>query len=216
MPLIAPRARTSHAASSRPAIAPPKPEHQALEQELADQSTAGRAQRRTDRKLGSSLLPSREHRGRHIRAGDQQDEGDGAEQQEQRIPRAVRQLVLQPDDNGADRVVVAAVLLLQLLRDRVQLGARGWQRHAALDARHDVEVVPGTAAVVGEELLRHPHVGVSRICEPFGHHADDPGALAADDDAKTGEVGLAAERSASRIRERRQRRERPLHASLLT
>src|SRR6185503_6002337 len=111
---------------------------------------------------------------RDICACDQQDKSDGAQQHQQRGPRAC-------DDFFMEREYVHPVpgvdliLLLELSRDRVHIRLRLLKGHTGFEPRqHLITVSATTGELALGELKRDPNLGPSvRIEKIGGHHSDD-------------------------------------------
>ena len=78
-----------------PGGAPRKREHHALHERLADDAASPGAERPADRHFLPASGGAGQEQRRHVRAGDEEDQGDRAEQHQQRRPRIADERVVQ-------------------------------------------------------------------------------------------------------------------------
>ncbi len=95
---------------------------QRLDQELLEDAGAPGAQGRPRRELLAAAERPREQQVAHVRAGDEQHQPDGRQQQHQRRAHVADDHVPQRSERGAPAGVVLRMLLLEPLRDHLELG----------------------------------------------------------------------------------------------
>ena len=123
------------AARPRPISAAGDRQQRALGQQLAHEPAAPGAERRAHRELAAAPQHARQHQVRDVRAGDQQHAADGAQQHEQRRPRAQRQLVAEAHRRrGEARALRVGIRVVgrEAGGDRGQVGA--WPARASRPA----------------------------------------------------------------------------------
>ena len=103
----------------------------ALGQELPQETPAAGAQRGAHRDLAVPRRHAGEEQVRHVDAGDEQDEADGAEQDEQRVPRVSDEGLVE-GDHGSAHALVRVRVLRQPIGDGRHLLARALDRDAGL------------------------------------------------------------------------------------
>ena len=137
-------------------------EQPALGQELPDHRPAARAQRGAEREL--ALPDRRPHQQQvgDVGAGDHQHETDRAEQDQQRGPGMLDDVLLQRHGPDAHlRAGMLRELLAELQRDAVHLRLCLGEGHARLEpAEHREERVVPRRRLAVVELQRRPHLGV--------------------------------------------------------
>jgi hypothetical protein len=146
-------------------------ERQALRHQLRDQAPPARAKREPDLQL--LLTPERpgEQQVADIRAGDQQHEGDRAEQQQQRLPRIADERVAEKLRLVPRSLILLRELAFELRGQRRELGLRVGQRSTRLQASDPVDSTrpsvvpaprPGAAARRGCRSSSFPESGSPR------------------------------------------------------
>ena len=191
----------SHARKT-PSNPPQSREHQALRRQLPQQPAAARAKRPPHRQLTFAGGGAREQQVGDVRAGNQQEHADGAEERDERGPHVLDDILLQCDGaNPHPRRFVDRVLRTQLRGDRFEVGLRLRQCHARLhpaEDREEREVARRLVRVV--ELQRLPDLRVGHE-EGFGRqpqasrgrqHADDCLITAVEPDATADDRRIAA------------------------
>ena len=98
-------------------------EHQALGQELAQEAGAAGADRGAQRHLALARRGAGEQQARDVGAGDQQHEGDRAEQHHDRGPDRADHVIAVGDDVDAEALLVGIALLDRGV-DAAELGLR--------------------------------------------------------------------------------------------
>ena len=180
-----PSGATASSSRSRPysdeqAERPAGDRHEAaLDQELADETTAPAAERRTDAQL---VLPGRAARDEQVRdvdAGDQEETADRAEQDEQRESHGGDQLRGERRRADADVRVRLRILALEPRADGLHLGPGRCQRHARPQPSH-AEEARMVAAIEQVRVVRDPQadrhedvVVAAEIPKARRQHADD-------------------------------------------
>ena len=104
-----------------------------LGEELLQQPSAARARGGAQRHL---LLPrgaGRQEQVRHVRAGDEQHEADGSEQERQAVRRAAEERLVQRHDARGGGTGLLAAPFEHLARDRRRFGLRRLNRHTRLE-----------------------------------------------------------------------------------
>ena len=133
----------------------------ALDHELPHQPRAAGAERGAQREVALAPCNAREQQARHVGARDQQDEADRAHQHAERRPDPAGQLVAERHERHRGGRILGRQLAAQLGLDRVDVGARGLERRARLQAADGLQMLARAAggrerAVVSDE---RPHVG---------------------------------------------------------
>ena len=150
-------------ARTRPTSAAGRRKHEALGRQLTHETPSPRAERRAKRHLVLPRRRAREQQVRHVGAGDEQDEPDGAEERHERRLRVLDDIVLERHDPDAHvGRLVHGVLLPELPGDAVHLGLRLLERHARLQPAEDGEereVARRRLAVVESQRLPDLRVG---------------------------------------------------------
>ena len=198
--------RTAAAASRVPSAPPQSGEDHAFGEQLAHEVAAAGAQRGADGHLAAARGGARDQQAGHIGAGDQHDEAHRHHQHQQGRAYAAHHAVLQQVGVDAHGVVGRGILLLEALRDGVEVGAGGGQRDVGLQAGEDMEAGARSAieelaaglAERGEDLALEVRVGVA---EAGRHHADDGVRLAIE--IELSGPGLRASRGTCAARSRR-------------
>jgi hypothetical protein len=144
---------------------------------------SARSQRSSDRHFLLAARRTGEEQIRNVRAGDEQDETDGAKEHEKRRPNTPgRFLVERGRLECPVRWVLVRIGLLQLLTEHRELGLRRLDRNARLEAGGEREpfVRPSAAELLRGEGQRNPHLGrpPEEVAEARRHDADDRVALA--------------------------------------
>ena len=149
---------------------------QALGEQLAQQPRTAGAERGANRQLAVARRRARQQQVRDIRARDEQDERDGAEQDEERPAHFANQFHVQRHEPDPDPAV-RWILLLQPRRDHVHLRLGGRLPDARLQTSDHGQ--PERSPRL-EQLLelphrreRHPQLGIGRMAERGRHHAGD-------------------------------------------
>ena len=169
------RNRITGMASASPASAPQPGEHQALDQELRDQSTASGAERRAHRHFAAAQRAARQQQIRQVDARDQQHR--------RRRRRAARSATcascppaLRAAASPPPRAVSARAAPTRAGSTPPSLPLACCERDAGLQPGHAVHVVPAQnfVSISGRERGRHPDVDVARRheVELARHHAD--------------------------------------------
>ena len=109
-------------------------EHQGFREKLTHQPCAAGAQRGADRELPLARGRACEQEVRHVRAGDQQDEADGAEHDVERHPDIAGELLAQRDDPRRPARVEVREPSGELLVHARHVALRLFERHALLRA----------------------------------------------------------------------------------
>ena len=117
------RART-RASHEEPGGAAGDREHERLDQHLLEDARAAGAERGADGELFAPRERASEQQVGDVRAGDQEHEGDGGEEHDERHPHVADDQLLQRHDDGTPPGVGLGILLLEALRDRVHLRLR--------------------------------------------------------------------------------------------
>ena len=170
-------------------------EHGALGEQLPNEAAAAGAERGTDRDLGLSRRRAGEHQVRHVGAGNQQHQADGAEQHEQRRAGVADDVLAERRDREADVGIALGELRLQPSRDGRDVGRRAIRRYARLQPPDDLDV-PGTAVRHAEHLVvldRRPQLHARRVREAGGQNADDHVRLAVEREHAPDRRGAGAE-----------------------
>src|SRR4029453_10771767 len=105
-------------APHEPEPAPEEGEERALGEELPEEAAASRPQRGTEAELAPAVGEAREREVRDVGAGDEEDERDRAQEDEERGPRVLHQLLAKGDERrrGVEAVGTRGrVLLLEAL-----------------------------------------------------------------------------------------------------
>ena len=161
-------AETSQAADRR--------QHHALDQQLADDAPARRADRHPHRDFPRPVGGPRQQQVGDVGAGNQQHERHGAHQgQEHRPDRAAVHVFVEGLDLRLHVLVGVGVFFFETLRDREHLALRLFARHAGRQASEDLQrtLVALLCLDVRRRHQRLPQIGILRELEAFGHHADD-------------------------------------------
>ncbi len=151
-------------------------QQRALDQQLADDAPARRAQRDADGHFARAAGRSREQQVRDVGAGDQEYEADRAHQrQEHQLDRPAVHAIVERHDARADVLVGIGIIASQFSRDGVHLCLRLRHRDAVAQPAEDIQGRAGIALLF-QELRRvrerHPQVGAGGKLEAFRHHAD--------------------------------------------
>ena len=166
---------TPASARRTPSAPPARREQERLDEELADQPPARRAERAPNGELPVPRRRLRQEQVRHVRARDQEQEPDRAQQDQQRRARRARERVLERHGHPVLEQIVA--LLVRLFvdppRDRADVAIRLRDRHAVAQARDRAVVVRRPARVLAVQLGGHPEIGLRGETEPGRQHADD-------------------------------------------
>ena len=97
-------------------------EQHALGQQLLHDAQPAGAERPAQRNLPGAPVSPHQHQVGEVGAGDEQHQGDGAEQDEQRRARVTDQVFVQGDDQRTPVLVVGGILRRQPQRNRVEVG----------------------------------------------------------------------------------------------
>ena len=119
-------------------------QHEAFGQQLPEDPPAGRADRRAHRDLALAAGGVREEQVGDVRACDQHDQADGAEQEQQGALRLADDVVGERDGADPPAAVGRRVGGVEAGRDRVELGLRLFEADAGFQPanRFEVAVVP--------------------------------------------------------------------------
>src|SRR5205823_6476980 len=103
----------------------------------------------------------------NIHAGNDEYEGDGAEQDQERAPNGRCGLIGNRDGVHRDLTLATGELGVQTLAERGELRVGGSTRHTVTQARHRREVErPAVLEIILAEGERRPYVGAHRELEP--------------------------------------------------
>ncbi len=169
-------------------------EDEAFDQQLPDDPPAGGAEGGAHRDLAPALGRAREQQVGDVGAGDQQHEGDGAKNREERRPAGAA------DEAGLERLEPQAGHVLglglvggdHLIRDRPQLGAGLRCGRAVAQTAEDAQHArgPGPLPFGGNERCPDLRRFGERLTA--GHHADDRGRPAVDAKRAAEHAGIRA------------------------
>ena len=145
-----------------------KCESDALGDQLASETTTGRAQGETRLHLLLALGGAREHEVGDVGAGDEKDEADSSHENHERgldVADGFFEERMENDSEIEFVVGVGGVLLDHGAGDTVHVGLNLGERETGLDAPEDFETVTAAAVlaeVVGSECQRSPDFGFAR------------------------------------------------------
>jgi hypothetical protein len=170
-------------------------QEQRFGEELTDKPTARRAERAAHRELALAQGEPREHQVRDVRARDEQQKPDCAEQDQQRRSRFARDRFLKGDDESITEEVVAllARFVMNATRDRADVAIRLLDGHAVTQARDRPVVVRRPARIPAAEIGRHPELDFRRKVESGRQHADHREARAVDLQVNLREIARRSE-----------------------
>ena len=96
----------------------------------------------------------------HVRAHDQQHQADGAQEDQQPLPRSARDGVAEPDDRRRGVAIGGGKRHRQAGRDPAHVGARVLERHARPQPSEHVEIVGAALGfqIPRREAERHPEL----------------------------------------------------------
>ena len=169
-------------------------QQQALTEELSDEPSATRAERRTQGELTTARRASREQQVRDVGTCDDQHQPHGTDEQQQRRTNLSGHLLMHRDDARAPAGVELGKLLRQLRGDAGHVGLGRRDGDARLESPDRDEPAAARRAILLAETDGKPEVDV-RIedAEPSRHHADDRERLALDLNAAAERGAIAAE-----------------------
>jgi hypothetical protein len=155
-------------------------DQQALDEELPEQPPPARPEGCAHGDLLAALEPPGEGGARQVRAGDEEEQAGGAQEEQERTPDRAGDGFEEGRDSGADRQVVGgAGLVTQVarqdaLRDggQLRLGLRG--ADAVAQAADQPPVVGRAVLVEGHELLGEPDLRVIGVGEARREHPHHP------------------------------------------
>ena len=168
------RNRMTGTAITKPARAPKPGKHEALDQELRDQSTTSSTDRGAHGDFAAAHGSARHQQIREVDARDQQDRCRGCEQHDERGVGLAGQLLSQGHDRCRSRH--RDVLGGETQAQRCHILSGLIDRHPRLEPADDMQVVPSPMPQhLRGERGRHPDVDVARghEVELTRHHADD-------------------------------------------
>ena len=151
------------------------------------------AERRPRRDLARPRRRLRQQQAGDVGARDQQDEGDGGLQDDERPPRVAVVDDVQRVERDAPPGVGLRILFGERGGDDVHLRLRLFDRRAAPQTRHHVHHARRALPLHRVVGLRDPHVGVEQQAEPLRHHADDRHRHVVEHRRGVDDVGAAAE-----------------------
>ena len=169
-------------------------DHQALDEPLRDRPAARLTEGAADGEIEAASGGPHEQQIREVRAGDEQEQADGAEQHQQRPPESVADDVLdERDEAGAPAALAGRHRRRDLRRDRLQLAIGRLDRHAGRESREDVELVVQAVLRGHVGLHRHRDLDVAGQRQADRRHADDGVGLPVELQRLADDVGPAAE-----------------------
>jgi len=143
-----------------------------------------------------SIDGASEHQVRHVRAGDQQHQRQGAEKYEERGTNVSHHLLVKRLNGDPEPTVVLGIVAIEPRGERLHVRPRPGERHAVFQPTDDLErdATP-SARVRGIRAQRSPeirfrHDGKRRL---RGEHADDGGRLVVERDLPAHDRGVAPE-----------------------
>ena len=143
-------------------------------EQLLDDARAGCAHGGADGDLFAAGEGAGEDEVGYVRAGDEKNEGDGAEHHEERGTNVAYGLVAHGFDGCAPAFVVFGVGLLEALRDGVHLGLGLLESDAGFEACDGEEVmVAAHGCFFRSEGERNPYLGEVGLDHLWTHDADD-------------------------------------------
>src|SRR5882672_77389 len=157
-------------------------QHQALGDELPDQSASFGAERRTDRQLTHTSGRSSQQQAGHVRAGDDQDDAHGAKEDEERLTHVTNDLLVEWLNVDSPSTVAFREAARLILTDPCEIGPRQLRSHVGIQASDRLEVMHLT---VFQQVTRHidwrkrngfrredPRPGSRGVIECWGHDAE--------------------------------------------
>ena len=169
-------------------------ERHALREHLTEQPGADCPHRGADRQLPLPRRPARQQQVRDVRAGDEQDEPHGAEQQPQRGLRLLAQeVVLQRLDARRPTFVRRRERFRQATRHHFHVGVGLRQRDARLEPPHHEQPVEIVVDLFRLERERHVEARLHPIGLPRRKDADDGVRLGVDADLTADDAAIGAE-----------------------
>jgi hypothetical protein len=90
-----------------------------------------------------------EHQVRHVRARDEQDQPDGAEQNQHGSAHVAHDIIPQRRDRRPHAAVAGRIRLLQALRNGVEFRPRLCHGYTRLQARHHIDFM---VAMIGQQV----------------------------------------------------------------
>jgi len=189
---------TVQRASSAPSSAPPPGEEGALDQELTHQLRPARPQRLTDRHVAPTVGGAYQHQVGEVRAGDEEEERDRAQEDPQGLAEAARELLAIGDgEQAALGRVALRKLLLEAALDAVEvvgdLGT-GDARSRPPDRAQEVRGFPVLTPRIAVRRQRDRDLGQAHGEEEIAfHHTDHGEGLSVQGQRPSDDGGVAAE-----------------------
>src|SRR5262249_13615185 len=134
----------------------------ALGQQLTDNAPSGGAERHTHRHLLSARRSADEQQVGDIGAGNQQNQADGAQQNQQRLPYVTDKVFVQQRNTHTTVLIALRILLFQARGDQIQLCFRLLHGHVRLQSRDDIgsRVSAAHPEAFRRKTERHSDVGL--------------------------------------------------------
>ena len=152
-------------------------EHDALDQQLPDDSPSGCTERDSHGNLSRPLRRPRQQQVRDIRARNQQDEADRPQERvDDQLDLWPRDAIVVADDRCTKILVRVRVVGCQSRDDGVDLAARFRQRHAGRQTTDHLQVADTALGLLNrrrQHREREPHVVVERKLHFRRHDRDD-------------------------------------------
>ena len=190
-----------HRASATPVDRRDRRHHERLGQQLPHEAEAIRPDRRPHRELALAIRRARDEQPRDVRAGDEQQKRDGADEHLQRPPHRARDFVTERADDGRGLLVVGRMLEPQrgLHARELRRGLR--DRPARPQQRDRLQVLTRSArrrsahgvAERSPQLRRRVVMRGNHGLERRGHHAGDEVRHAVQRDGRSRDVRARTE-----------------------